>query len=340
MIQVASGQALMLEPVEFSGRVNEAELEDWLISNPELAGEPLLVLGSQLAEFAEDKDRLDVLCVDLQGELVLLELKVDGAFKLTDLQALAYAAGYSAVPTEHFAEILRRRRGKVGEEKPTLEAAKATIVDFVTVIDEFIDWEPSRRVRIKLVAPDYPQRVLHTVKWLGDVYGMPIEAIQVQLFADSEHRYQLTFERLLPLKSDDAFDLTIKATEERLATTHKRKKPAILKTLLENELLVPDQALWYHPSKLPQDAKHVFDPENVAFRVILAAANGKPAFRWKASESGPEELLVPSEAWFYILDAVLPGRYTTKGGAPIYNHYSVDPGGPTLEEIALENGVW
>jgi hypothetical protein len=143
-----------------------------------MTGEPLLVLGSQLAEFAEDKDRLDVLAVDKRGEIVLLELRVDGHFRLTDLQALACAAGYAGMPPGHFAGILAKRMD----------------------IDEFDEWQPSKRVRIKPLAPGYPKRVLHTVKWLGDVYGMPIEAIQVQLLEDAGGRYQLTFERLLPLK--------------------------------------------------------------------------------------------------------------------------------------------
>ena len=93
MVQVDSGEAAVIAPVGLGDRVAEAQLESWLIANPALAGEPLLILGSQLAEFAEDKDRLDVLAVDKQGEIVLIELKVDGQFRLTDLQALAYAAG-------------------------------------------------------------------------------------------------------------------------------------------------------------------------------------------------------------------------------------------------------
>src|SRR5689334_1460340 len=197
MVQVAGGHATTLEPVEFAERVTEAQLERWLIDDPELSGEPLLVLGSQLAEFAEDKDRLDVLALDKSGEIVLLELKVDGAFRLTDLQALAYAAGYSALPPEHFADLLRRRWKTEGKADPTVDKAKDEITSFVDLLDEFDEWQPTKRVRIKLVAPGFPKRVLHTVKWLGDVYGMPIEAIQVQLFEDADQHYQLTFERLL-----------------------------------------------------------------------------------------------------------------------------------------------
>ena len=148
-------------------------------------------------------------------------------------------------------------------------------------LDEFEDWQPSKRVRIKLLAPGYPKRVLHTVKWLGDVYGMPIEAIQVQLFEDAGGRYQLTFERLLPLKSDDAFDLTVKAAEERIAGVAKPKRPAILKTLLENGIIEPGQKLWLHPNIFTADEKHLFDPNNPIFELTLDVSEGRPMFRWR-----------------------------------------------------------
>lgn len=340
MVLVADGSAMMLSPVELGGRVTEAQLESWLIANPELAGEPLLVLGSQLAEFAEDKDRLDVLAVDRQGEIVLIELKVDGAFKLTDLQALAYAAGYSALPPSHFAEILRKRWEKQDVQGASTELARDKIVEFVDVLDEFEEWQPSKRVRIKLIAPGYPKRVLHTVKWLGDVYGMPIEAIQVQLYEDDEQRLELTFERLLPLKSEDQFDLTVKAAEEVIAGVGKPQRPAILKTLLENGIIEDGQELWLHPGMLPADSKHVWDPTNVAFRVVLDTSGGQPKFRWRATPDSPEEVYAPSAAWFPIFQTVLPDKEYKDTGAPVFNHYSLTPAGPTLGEIALEHGVW
>jgi len=340
MVQVDAGEAVMLQPVSFSGRVSESELEKWLIENPALAGEPLLVLGSQLAEFAEDKDRLDVLAVDKRGEIVLLELKVDGAFRLTDLQALAYAAGYSALDATHFAEILRKRWEKSNGGSATLEAAQDRIVEFVDILDEFDEWQPSKRVRIKLVAPDYPKRVLHTVKWLGDVYGMPIEAIQVQLFADDQSRLHLTFERLLPLKSDDAFDLTVKAAEEKIAGVKTSKRPAILKTLLENDLIEDGQMLWFNPKILAGDVKPVFDPTNPVFQVKLDVSQGRPMFRWRPSPDDEEQLLSPAVTWFYILDRVIPGKYTNKSNSPVFNHYTLEANGQTLGELAIEQGLW
>jgi hypothetical protein len=224
----------------------------------------------------------------------------------------------------------------------SLEDAQQRIVDFVDVLDEFDEWEPSRRVRIKLVAPDYPKRVLHTVKWLGDVYAMPIEAIQCQLFEDQAGRLSITFERLLPLKSDDQFDLTVKAAEERKAgtTSSGPKRPAILKTLLENDLIKDGQELWLHPDALPQDLKPKFDAQNTLFRVRLDLSSGKPRFLWDPEDGGPPQYLSPSRAWFSILDAVFPGRYTSPVASPVFNHYSLVAAGPTLAEIAEDAGVW
>ena len=78
----------------------------------------------------------------------------------------------------------------------------------------------SRRVRIKLLAPGFPKRVLKTVKWLGDVYDMPIEAIEVKLFEDVSGAYHLTVERLLPVRGDDAFDLTVREREAQKQSTN------------------------------------------------------------------------------------------------------------------------
>jgi hypothetical protein len=47
-----------------------------------------------------------------------------------------------------------------------VEAARQQIVAFLK-IEAFEDWHPSQQVRIKLVAPHFPRRVLKTVKWLG-----------------------------------------------------------------------------------------------------------------------------------------------------------------------------
>src|ERR1044072_10051693 len=95
LLQVSGGVPRPLEPFSFSGRVDEVPLERWVAECPDLVGEPLLVLGRQLADFQEDQDRLDILAVDSVGEIVLIEMKVSENFRVPALQALAYAGAYA-----------------------------------------------------------------------------------------------------------------------------------------------------------------------------------------------------------------------------------------------------
>ncbi len=211
LLLVSDNQPTALEPVAFAGRIDELTLERWIIDNPDLIGEPLLVLGNQLAEFEEDRDRLDILALDRYGEIVLAELKVSDDFRVTDLQALAYAGAYARRSPRDLARTLRHHMQKgasaqsasptgngtglgvdaaaasAAEPSVTYEDALATIASFIE-IDDIADWQPSQHVRIKLVAPSFPRRVLQTVKWLGDVYSVRLEAITMRLFETAPKR--------------------------------------------------------------------------------------------------------------------------------------------------------
>ena len=114
----------------------------------------------------------------------------------------------------------------------------------------------------------------------------------------------------------------------------------MLKALLESELMEPGQKLWLHPNVFASEDKHLFDPNNVVFQLTLDVIEGKPMFRWRRAVDAPEELLSPSRAWFPIFEVVLPGRYTNEVASPVFNHYSLEPAGPTRGEIAEQHGIW
>lgn len=339
MVEVKDGEEPVVRtPIAFSDRVSEAQLEAWLIANPELCGESILVLGSQLAEFAEDKDRLDVLAVDQTGELLLIELKANEVFRVTDLQALAYASAYASTPTDHFAKILQKTLSRGSGVEATLEAAKDRITAFLKVQD-FDGWEPSKRVRIKLIAPGFPQRVLKSVKWLGDVYGMPIEALEVKLFEDSSGALQLVVERLLPVAGDDEFDMTIRDGEVRRQARNITRREPVLTALLANGDLRDRQRLYYCESSLTEEVRDRFDPESPLFQVVLDASGDSPRFEWQASEQDPVETLSASSVWHSIHEALSPGRFEFRY-MPVHNSFSTEPNGETLGELAERTGAW
>ncbi len=112
------------------------------------------------------------------------------------------------------------------------------------------------------------------------------------------------------------------------------------KTLLEHKLIADGQEIWLHPNVLPGDLRRQYNAADTRYRVTLDLSQGKPRFRWSAGPEEPDELLSPSLAWFSIVGAIFPGRYTNPLPAQVYDHYSLEPDGPTLGQIAVEEGVW
>lgn len=361
LLKVVDDQPVALKPVPFQGKVDELTLERWIVENPDLIGEPLLILGHQLAEFEEDKDRLDILALDRHGEIVLCELKVSEDFRVTDLQALAYAGAYARRKREDLARTLQRHMQKLanaasatspasaegnGSATPpppavtiSYEDAVAKIVGFIEV-DDFDDWQPSQQVRIKLVAPSFPRRVLQTVKWLGDVHSVRLEAITVRLFETAPQQYSLAFERLLPLPAETEFDMTIREREDRQRAENTARRPAVLPLLVNEGKLAHDQKLWIARSVLPADERERYNPDDVAFQVrVHAPGTGTPKLAWKASPDAPEEIFWPSVVPYHLYVALWKDD-RDEFTMPVAPSYEIEPGGKTLEQLAVESGLW
>lgn len=347
LLQVSASVPRPLEPVPFSGRVDELTLEKWIAESPDLVGEPLLLLGRQLADFQEDQDRLDILAIDTDGEIVLIELKVSENFRVTDLQALAYAGAYATQATNQLAETLRwylsRSDATNGGSAPvtvSTENARQVIVDFLE-IDDFSVWEPSQRVRIKLIAPRFPARVLKSVKWLGDVYGMPIEAIAVRLFEQGADDYAIAFERVLPLPGEDEFDMTVRQREERKKVENITRRPSVVPKLVQGGHLTDGQTLYLAQSTLLQEHRHLHDLADIAFRVTVHVPPGGTAakFVWRASDDALEEVLNPSRVVHRVFETKTPWAgeaFSTQ----VAHAFLIEPGGKTLAQVAIDEGVW
>ncbi len=330
--------------------MNETTLEERLASAPQVLGEDLLVIGRQLVDFEGDSDRLDMLAIDAGGDLVLIELKVDEKFRFTDLQALAYAGPY-AQQTSH-TEQLARTLLQAATAPPdssrhvpqldlpsdaTLEDAKQLICKFLD-LDEFSEWTPSQQVRIKLVAPGFPDRVLATVDWLESFHGVRIEAIQVNAYKIGQG-VALSFNTLLPKPGPDEFAMPFRAAAARQAedNTVRRRNRNALPLLLENDLLADGDVLVLLRERVfPHELREQWSPHDPLFQVRVDAGTRK--VRWKPSPDD-EELLISAASVAAHIESRATGEdrnYSTAVAAS----FSKGPNGPRLEDLLQENGLW
>ena len=53
------------------------DIQEWIAANPGILGEELLIVGKEFSGFDRTNERLDLLAVDVDGRLVVIELKRD-----------------------------------------------------------------------------------------------------------------------------------------------------------------------------------------------------------------------------------------------------------------------
>lgn len=105
-LNLQNNELVQIEETSFSeNNLKEREhIEEWIRKNPEILGEELLMIGHEYDKF-EVNERLDLLALDKEGNLVIIEVKRDTTGGHVDFQALKYASYCSRLSPKDVFEI-------------------------------------------------------------------------------------------------------------------------------------------------------------------------------------------------------------------------------------------
>jgi len=159
----------------------EENLEDWVVEDPSLLGEPLLVIGRQVT-IPEVKDRLDLLALDPQGKAVIIELKRGKLKNPVDMQALRYASYISKWGFEDFENQARNYWGKVGDPEFSFNDSLERFCTDAGV-DEVPDLNSDQRMVI--VGSEVKDKLGSVALWLRD-HEIDIKVIEVEAYREGE----------------------------------------------------------------------------------------------------------------------------------------------------------
>lgn len=187
------------------------DLQEWVIHEPRILGENLLVITSEYAGFEDTLDRLDVLALDRDGKLVVVELKRDLADSETDLQALKYASFCSTLTAEDVQHLYREFHQRRRSEDLTPEDVGNQFASFIAS-DELISlgedgwatFELDDRPRILLAAGDFGTEVTSPVLWLNQEYGLDISCVRLQAY-EHNGEYLVQGQRIIPVPEADEY---------------------------------------------------------------------------------------------------------------------------------------
>lgn len=154
----------------------EERLEDWIEKDVSIVSEDLLLIGRQVQ--TDFGGSIDLLCLDEQGDIVILELKRDKTPREIVAQLLDYASWVKELSNERITEIANNYL----KEKTLEQAFKEK---FGSNLPEILN----ENHRMLIVASELDPSSNRIIEYLSDTYGVEINAVTFQYFQGEGKEY-------------------------------------------------------------------------------------------------------------------------------------------------------
>ena len=182
-------------------------LQEWLAHQPDALGEELLILQKEFDGFADTRERLDLLALDKDGQLVVIENKLDDSGRDVTWQALKYTAYVSSLTKAQIIDIFQQyldRHDGGGN-------AARLICEFLDVEElEEVILNPGHSQRLIFIAAHFRKEVTATVLWLRE-HQIDARCFKVNLFSMAE---ELLFDIQPVIPTPEAADFMIQMAEK------------------------------------------------------------------------------------------------------------------------------
>lgn len=148
----------------------ESRLEEWLERDVSMLGSDLLIIGKQVP--TDYGGIIDLLCIDAEGDLVIVELKRDKTPREITAQALDYASWVTDLDSERISEIAAEYLGARGPLESAFES------HFRAELPEVIN----QSHKILIVASAIDPSSERIIRYLSQQHGVNINAATFQFF--------------------------------------------------------------------------------------------------------------------------------------------------------------
>jgi hypothetical protein len=187
-------------------------IEKWIENNPDILGEDLLVLTTEYDKFDKTNERLDLLAMDPDGNLVVIELKRDDSGKNVDMQAIKYASYCSTLTLDDVIQIHKDYLEKQGDIK-NFDEVRKIIMSFIK-LDDFE--QINDRPRIIIVSNNFRPEITASVMWLNK-FGLNIKCVRLIPYEIDNETIGLEAVTIIPLPEAEEF--IIRAERKENAST-------------------------------------------------------------------------------------------------------------------------
>lgn len=202
------------------GFTERKHLQEWLAHEPSALGEELLIIQKEFDGFDDTRERLDLLALDKEGNLVIIENKLDDSGRDVVWQALKYASYCASLTKLQIVEIFQQYINRYEVKNNDGEA-----IDASTQMCEFLDAPDLDEVklntgnsqRILMVAAHFRKEVTSTALWLLG------QGINIQCFKVTPHalgdQLLINIDQIIPTPEAKELMIGINAKEAEEKST-------------------------------------------------------------------------------------------------------------------------
>ncbi|MDE1236036.1 DUF4268 domain-containing protein [Vibrio aestuarianus] len=199
-------------------------LQEWLAHQPDALGEELLIIQKEFDGFDDTRERLDLLALDKDGNLVIIENKLDDSGRDVVWQALKYASYCASLTKGQIVDIYQQyldRYEPLQGERDLLnqpQNAVQRICEFLDAPDlDEIKLNLGNSQRLMLVATNFRKEVTSTALWLLG-QGISIQCFKVTPYALDE-QLLINIDQIIPTPEAKELMIGINAKEAEEKTT-------------------------------------------------------------------------------------------------------------------------
>lgn len=183
-------------------------LQEWIAKNPSILWEEFLIIQKEFDGFGDTRERLDLLALDKEGNLVIIENKLDDTWRDVVRQSLKYASYCSTLKKGDIINIFQSYLDKNWNNKSAQWE-----------LEWFYDWEEFDEIefnttqsqRIILVAANFRKEVTSTALRLMN-YWIKVQCFKTTIYVQWDSHF-LTMDQIIPIP--DAEEYTIKIAEKQ-----------------------------------------------------------------------------------------------------------------------------
>ena len=238
-------------------------LQEWIAKNPDVLGEELLIIQKEYDGFNDTNERLDLLALDKQGNLVIIENKLDDTGRDVVWQALKYTSYCSTLTST---QIIKMYQEYLVRYENVEDDAKSLILEFLEIEEETLLLNGNDQ-RMMFVANHYRKEVTSTVLWLLD-HDVKIQCFKATPYSMGEELF-LQIDQIIPQPEIEEYMINAKEKEKEV----KGKSKVVAQT--EKEIVEFWQLV---KSELQKNHIHYFDNVSAKPYSDFGFSKGKATF--------------------------------------------------------------